>query len=65
MRGRDVPNKISKFKNRFSGLFEKYSLKELPPSEVPKNAIFFPPLRVIKVPKKIAYNCFLIISIPL
>jgi hypothetical protein len=37
----DVPNKISKFKNRFPGLFKKYSLKELPPSEVQKNAIFF------------------------
>ena len=37
----DVPNKISKFENRFPGLFLKYSPKELPPSEVQKNAIFF------------------------
>ena len=27
----DVPNKISKFENRFPGLFKKYSPKELSP----------------------------------
>ena len=48
----DLPNKISKFEKRFPGLFKKYSLKELPPSEVQKNVIFFSLLPVIKVPKK-------------
>ena len=37
----DVPNKISKFENRFPGLFKKYSPIELPPSEIQKNVIFF------------------------
>jgi hypothetical protein len=34
-------NKISKFENKFPGLFLKYSLKELPPSEVQKQFIVF------------------------
>ena len=47
----DVPTKISKFENRFPGLFKKYSLEELPPSEVKKN-IFFSLLCHYGTPKK-------------
>ena len=59
----DVPNKISKFENRFPGLFHNYSPKELTPSEVQKKS-FFSLLRVIKVPTKNSISfCFNYLSI--
>jgi hypothetical protein len=50
------------FENRFPGLFLKYSLKDLPPSEVQKNVIFFSLLVSLRYKKKMAYHFLAILK---